>query len=231
MLSVYIIHRAERKNNTQICTRKEQKHTPDANLHMKGYAVNNTPHPTKETPINHSRQFLDKAHAKAKELGLRPSTIYKLGFLEYFNESTFTRLWNNTQSEPRVELEVAIRLSRVLGLNLSDAIGFEIPITSPLVKTADAEISRNTSEVLVQRRERIEELNAENEALRAELKEKDEKLLNIHAEYNRRIDALYTELKSCRDKLDEANQKLIDKTEKRSDKILELLESFVIRGE
>lgn len=192
-------------------------------MHMKGYAVNNTPHPTKETPINHSRLFLDKAHAKAKELGLRPTTIYKLGFLEYFNESTFTRLWNNTQSEPRVELEVAIRLSRVLGLNLSDAIGFEIPITSPLVKTADAEISRNTSEVLVQRRERIEELNAENEALRAELKEKDEKLLNIHADYNRRIDALYTELKSCRDKLDAVNRNMIEREKEHSDRMYEFL--------
>ena len=190
---------------------------------MKGYAVNNTPHPTKETPINHSRLFLDKAHTKAKELGLRPSTIYKLGFLEYFNESTFTRLWNNTQSEPRVELEVAIRLSRVLGLNLSDAIGFEIPITSPLVKTADAEISRNTSEVLIQRRERIEELNAENEALRAELKEKDEKLLNIHADYNRRIDALYAELKSCRDKLDTVNRNMIEREKEHSDRMYEFL--------
>lgn len=188
--------------------------------------MNNTPHPVKEIPINHSRLFLDKAHAKAKELGLRPSTIYKLGFLEYFNESTFTRLWNNTQSEPRVELEVAIRLSRVLGLNLSDAIGFEIPITSPLVKTADAEISRNTSEVLVQRREQIEELNAENEALRSELKEKDEKLLNIHADYNRRIDALYTELKSCRDKLDAVNRNMIEREKEHSDKLHEVLGAF-----
>ena len=63
------------------------------------------------------------------------------------------------------------------------------------------------------------------------VKSKSETLQTIHADYNRRIDALYAELKSCRDKLDEANQKLIDKTEKRSDKILELLESFVIRGE
>lgn len=186
--------------------------------------MNNTQHPTKETPINHSRLFLDKAHAKAKELGLRPSTIYKLGFLEYFNESTFTRLWNNTQTEPRVELEVAIRLSRVLGLNLADAIGVEIPITSPLIKNADAEISRNTSEVLSQRREQIEELKAENEALSAELKEKDEKLLNIHAEYNRRIDALYAELKSCRDKLDSAYNQLTACEKQHSEKLYPILE-------
>lgn len=186
--------------------------------------MNNTQHPTKEIPINHSRLFLDKAHAKAKELGLRPSTIYKLGFLEYFNESTFTRLWNNTQTEPRVELEVAIRLSRVLALNLSDAIGFEIPITSPLIKNADAEISRNTSEVLSQRREQIEELKAENEALSAELKEKDEKLLNIHAEYNRRIDALYAELKSCRDKLDNAYNQLTACEKQHSEKLYPILE-------
>ena len=191
---------------------------------MKGYAVNNTQHPTKEIPINHSRLFLDKAHAKAKELGLRPSTIYKLGFLEYFNESTFTRLWNNTQTEPRVELEVAIRLSRVLGLNLADAIGVEIPITSPLIKNADAEISRNTSEVLTRRREQIEELKAENEALSAELKEKDEKLLNIHAEYNRRIDALYAELKSCRDKLDSAYNQLTACEKQHSEKLYPILE-------
>ena len=193
---------------------------------MKGYAVNNTPHPTKETPINHSRLFLDKAHTKAKELGLRPTTIYKLGFLEYFNESTFTRLWNNTQSEPRVELEVAIRLSRVLGLNLSDAIGIEIPITSALVKNADAEIARNTGEVLSQRREQIEELKSENEALSAELKEKDEKLLNIHADYNRRIDALYAELKACRDKLDSANRCMIEREKEHSDKLHEVLGAF-----
>ena len=185
--------------------------------------MNNTQHPAKETPINHSRLFLDKAHAKAKELGLRPSTIYKLGFLEYFNESTFTRLWNNTQSEPRVELEVAIRLSRVLGLNLSDAIGIEIPITSALVKNVDAEISRNTGEVLSQRREQIEELKAENEALSAELKEKDKKLLNIHAEYNRRIDALYAELKSCRDKLDAVNRNMIEREKEHSDRMYEFL--------
>lgn len=186
--------------------------------------MNNTQHPTKEIPINHSRLFLDKAHAKAKELGLRPSTIYKLGFLEYFNESTFTRLWNNTQTEPRVELEVAIRLSRVLGLNLADAIGVEIPITSPLIKNADAEISRNTSEVLTRRREQIEELKAENEALSAELKEKDEKLLNIHAEYNRRIDALYAELKSCRDKLDSAYNQLTACEKQHSEKLYPILE-------
>lgn len=200
-------------------------------MHMKGYAVNNTPHPTKETPINHSRLFLDKAHTKAKELGLRPTTIYKLGFLEYFNESTFTRLWNNTQSEPRVELEVAIRLSRVLGLNLSDAIGIEIPITSALVKNADAEIARNTGEVLSQRREKIEVLESANSALKDELRIKNETLQTIHADYNRRLDALYAELKSCREKLDAVNQRLIDKTNERSDKILELLESIVIRGE
>lgn len=184
--------------------------------------MNNTP-PTKELPINHSRLFLDKAHAKAKELGLRPTTIYKLAFLEYFNESTFTRLWNNTQSEPRVELEVAIRLSRVLGLNLSDAIGIEIPITSALVKNADAEIARNTGEELAQRREQIEELKAENEALRAGLKVKDEKLLNIHAEYNRRIDALYAELKSCRDKLDSVNCSMIEREKEHSDRMYEIL--------
>lgn len=188
--------------------------------------MNNTPHPEKELPINHSRLFLDKAHAKAKELSLRPSTIYKLGFLEYFNESTFTRLWNNTQSEPRVELEVAIRLSRVLGLNLSDAIGIEIPITSALVENVDAEISRNTGEVLSQRREQIEELKTENETLRTELKEKDEKLLNIHADYNRRIDALYAELKSCRDKLDAVNSNIIEREKEHSDRMYEVLHNM-----
>ena len=185
--------------------------------------MNNIPTPSKDLPINHSRLFLDKAHAKAKELGLRPSTIYKLGFLEYFNESTFTRLWNNTQAEPRVELEVAIRLSRVLALSLSDAIGIDIPITSTLIKNADAEIARNTGEVLSQRREQIEELKSENETLRSELKDKDEKLLNIHAEYNRRIDALYAELKSCRDKLDSANRSMIEREKEHSDRMYEVL--------
>jgi peptidoglycan hydrolase CwlO-like protein len=114
-------------------------------------------------------------------------------------------------------------MSRVLGLNLSDAIGIEIPITSTLVKNVDAEISRNTGEVLSQRREQIEELKAENEALSAELKEKDKKLLNIHAEYNRRIDALYAELKSCRDKLDAVNRNMIEREKEHSDRMYEFL--------
>ena len=188
-------------------------------------------HPKKELPKNYSRTFLDRCHEKARELGLRPSTIYKMAFLDYFNESTFTRIWNNTQDEPRIELEVAVRLCRVLGLSLSETLGIDLPpidhpITS-LIKKTDAEITKNTGEILAERHEEIEGLKAEIELLKSEVKSKSETLQTIHADYNRRIDALYAELKSCRDKLDESNQKLIDKTEKRSDKLEEFLEAFI----
>lgn len=193
--------------------------------------MNNNTEPKKELPKNYSRTALDNWHAKAKELGLRPSTIYKMAFLDFCNESTFTRLWNNTQAEPRIELEVAIRLCRALGMTLSEALGIEVAVSQDLKQKVDEEVARNTSEVLAQRREKIEVLESANSALKDELRIKNETLQTIHTDYNRRLDALYAELKSCREKLDAVNQRLIDKTIERSDKILELLESFVIRGE
>lgn len=160
---------------------------------------------------NHSRAFLARCHARAKEIKITNTTLYEMVGKGYIHETTFYRIWNNQQPEPRIELEIALRLCSALGLSVNDTVESpavtETPaIITPLIKEAHEEVARNTGEILSKRREEIERLQDECDRLTALLEEKENELKEMQREHTKRVDQLCDDLRLSQKMLSESYQ-------------------------
>ena len=153
--------------------------------------------------MNHTKEFLEKCHAKATELHLMKKTVYDMVGKGFMHETTFYRIWNSQQEEPRIELELALRLQSALGLSFSDSAlqnmveQSQDPIISPLLNAANDDVARNTGELLNKRREEFERLEKECARLNDLLSEKERALDEERADNLRRIDTLLYDIREC----------------------------------
>lgn len=166
-------------------------------------------------PVSLSRKFLNYCHERAHELKIHNTTLYELVGKGFIHESTFTRLWNNQQSEPRIEFEIALRLCSALGISINDALGLPSSPSaptevSPELREANDDVARNTGELLSKRREEIELLRSECEDLKSQLKLNEIELKRMQEEHMRRVDALLEDLRKSRSVLDDVYRQLLE---------------------
>ena len=166
-------------------------------------------------PVSLSRKFLNYCHERAHELNLHNTTLYELVGKGFIHESTFSRLWNNQQSEPRIEFEIALRLCSALGISINDALGIRSSPSDPTdvapeLREAHADVARNTGELLSTRREEIESLQSECEELKAQLKINEIEMKRMQEEHMRRIDSLLEDLRKSRSVLDDVYRQLLE---------------------
>ena len=166
-------------------------------------------------PVSLSRKFLNYCHERAHELKIQNATLYELVGKGFVHESTFSRLWNNQQSEPRIEFEIALRLCRALGITINDALGIKPSASDPAavapeVEKARDEVARNTGELLSKRREEIELLQGECDDLKAQLKMCEIEMKRMQEEHMRRVDSLLDDLRKSRSVLDDVYRQLLE---------------------
>lgn len=155
--------------------------------------------------------LFDQLHARQKELGYSNETLMQLTEIA---KTTFYRIWRDRKVDVHMDIYYIEKLCAALQVQLS-AQPHTPAAKIEVSEAAQAEVAANTADLLVKRKEVIEEQAGEIENLSSQLTEKQQnenQYLNkitelhdeiraLHNDYNRRIEELQRELNHRQDQM------------------------------
>ena len=165
--------------------------------------------------------LFDQLHARQKELGYSNETLMQLTEIA---KTTFYRIWRDRKVDVHMDIYYIEKLCAALLMQLS-AQPHTPAAKIEVSEAAQAEVAANTADLLVKRKEVIEEQAGEIENLSAQLTEKQQiedehlrQILEMHSEirvlhenYSRRIEELQHELSRRCDQICELAMKVAEK--------------------
>lgn len=155
--------------------------------------------------------LFDQLHARQKELGYTNETLMQVTEIA---KSTFYRIWRDRKVDVHMDIYYIEKLCEALQMRLS-AQPHTPAAKIEVSEAAQAEVAANTADLLIKRKEAIEEQAREIENLSGQLTEKQQtenEYLNkitelhdeiraLHKDYNRRIEELQKELNHRQDQM------------------------------
>lgn len=165
--------------------------------------------------------LFDQLHARQKELGYTNETLMQLTEIA---KSTFYRIWRDRKVDVHMDIYYIEKLCAALLMQLS-AQPHTPAAKIEVSEAAQAEVAANTADLLVKRKEVIEEQAGEIENLSGQLSEKQQtegeylrkiaelydEIRELHRDYNRRIEELQHELNRRQDQMCELFFKFAEK--------------------
>ena len=171
---------------------------------------------TTVTPKTATPSFIqalfDQLHARQRELGLTDKTLMQLTDI---SKSTFYRIWHDRAVDPHIDFIYIEKLCAALQIQLSAQVSGTPAAKVEISEAVQAEVAANTADLLIKRKEAIDEQAREIENLSGQLTEKQQteseylqkiaelhdEIRELHKEYNRRIEELQKELNHRQDQM------------------------------
>lgn len=159
----------------------------------------------KQTPSFIASLF-QKLHDRQHELNLSNETLMQMTRIP---RTTFYRIWRENEVDIHMDFYYIEKLCAALEIELTFRPSGEPAKTTEVSETARAEVTANTAELLVERKQEIENQSGEIANLTAQLAAKQSELDSLRAEHLRLALSVAEMLKDAQDQSNEIVRELL----------------------
>lgn len=175
-------------------------------------------------PPTYARIFMDFCHEVQREKKLTNETIRRAIDIP---KTTHRRIWKNDDPQMHMDLDVAVHASIFLDISLDEVLLSKSAATPP------SPVMENVVDMLVERKDTINDLTAELDGLRqkltasaeevdrltAELHSKNEEITRIQSDYIDYIKRMTAELNTCHQQMHEIERYYADRIAELQDEL------------